>query len=200
MKKGLAPVVRGTNVNLYPISTEPEDIINYANWVNNEKFNAWIGQNDHPHTYDAEVKWATTEKDGNVKFIIAARDKHFPDNTGKDIPIGTCAISKKAGNACRYELGIMIGNTDYHSAGYGTETMKMLIKFAFNELNAHTVCLSLVADNERAFKCYAKAGFVVCGREHDAYYFHGKYADKINMEIIRSDWEKEQEKEEARND
>ena len=88
-------------------------------------------------------------------------------------------------------LGIYIGEADGRNKGYGTEAIKMLVKFAFTELNAHRVTLNVVADNVRAVKCYTKAGFTQNGVAHDEVYYNGKFHDLISMEILRDNWEEE---------
>lgn len=59
---------------------------------------------------------------------------------------------------------------------------------SINTLNAHRVELEVVGDNARAIKCYSKAGFVECGRSHEANYHNGHYCDQVQMEILREDW------------
>ena len=72
--------------------------------------------------------------------------------------------------------------------GYGTEALKLLLDFAFNFQNMHSVDLKVFSFNERAIKCYEKSGFKRCGTRHDAYFLNGKYHDEITMEILENDY------------
>lgn len=56
-------------------------------------------------------------------------------------------------------LGIIIGERDYWSRGYGTETVQRMLEFAFEELGLNQVRLSTFEDNLRAQASFRKAGF-----------------------------------------
>jgi RimJ/RimL family protein N-acetyltransferase len=59
--------------------------------------------------------------------------------------------------------------------GYGTEAVKLLLKFAFNDLNLNKVYLKVFQNNERAIKCYLKAGFVKEGLLRKESFIDGSY-------------------------
>ncbi len=104
----------------------------------------------------------------------------------KNIGSISFGINQKNRNA---ELGIAIFDKNYRSQGYGTEAIRLMLKYAFEILGLHKVYLNLVAYNERAEKDYQKAGFKEIGRRKEHWYFYGKYHDVIEMEIMRSEWE-----------
>ncbi len=98
--------------------------------------------------------------------------------------IGVCGynvIDWKNRNA---EIGIWIDKTHWNQ-GYGSESLQMLIDFAFDELNLHRVQLSYYILNERGRRCYEKVGFKVEGVLKDVLYRHGKYHDKVIMSVLR---------------
>jgi RimJ/RimL family protein N-acetyltransferase len=86
-------------------------------------------------------------------------------------------------------IGIVIGSTEHMGYGYGTEAMKLLIAFAFNEMNLNRLELEFYDFNERAHRCYLACGFREEGRLRERQYKNGRYADVIQMGILRSDWE-----------
>ena len=51
------------------------------------------------------------------------------------------------------------GEKDYHSKGYGTEAINLILEYGFKYLNLHSIKLDLVSANERAHKSYLKCGF-----------------------------------------
>ncbi len=104
----------------------------------------------------------------------------------KNIGSISFGINQKNRNA---ELGIAIFDKNYRSQGYGTEAIRLMLKYAFEILGLHKVYLNLVSYNERAGKAYQKAGFKEIGRRKEHWYFYGKYHDVIEMEIMRSEWE-----------
>ena len=86
-------------------------------------------------------------------------------------------------------VGIGIGDPDYRGKGYGTEAMKLILKYAFNELNLHRVNLGVFEFNERAIKSYKKCGYKYEGTERELIFKDDKRWDVLNMGILRSDWE-----------
>jgi RimJ/RimL family protein N-acetyltransferase len=48
----------------------------------------------------------------------------------------------------------------YRFKGYGTDTLRLLKEYAFNELNLKKITLGVFYFNESALKCYKKAGFI----------------------------------------
>ena len=77
-------------------------------------------------------------------------------------------INRKNRNA---ELGIAIFDKNYWSQGYGTESIQLLFKYAFEILGLHKVYLNVVANNARAAKAYEKVGFKEIGRRKEHWYF-----------------------------
>ena len=82
----------------------------------------------------------------------------------------------------------VLGEKEYRERGIGSEVIKALIKFGFEQLNAHCIFLTLNGDNIRAYKCYSKSGLKECGRLKESLYYDGKYADKVFMQILRKDY------------
>src|SRR5436309_2040102 len=56
-------------------------------------------------------------------------------------------------------LFIGIGDRDYWGKGYGTDAMRVILYFAFMELNLHRVTLWTFEYNPRAIRSYEKLGF-----------------------------------------
>lgn len=85
-------------------------------------------------------------------------------------------------------LGIGIGERDYWGKGYGTDTMRLALRFAFMELNMHRVTLDVFEYNPRAIRSYEKAGFREEGRRRKMLLRNGRRWDEIEMGILREDW------------
>ncbi|MDA1330275.1 MAG: N-acetyltransferase [Chloroflexi bacterium] len=109
---------------------------------------------------------------------------------GKDWKaIGTCSYHKVDWRVRSAEVGIMIGEKDQWDKGYGTETIRLLIKHGFETLNLNRIDLQVYDDNPRAIRAYEKAGFVHEGRLRQAQYIDGRYVDVLRMSVLRSEWE-----------
>ncbi|MBI4674560.1 MAG: GNAT family N-acetyltransferase [Chloroflexi bacterium] len=86
---------------------------------------------------------------------------------------------------------ILIGERDYWGRGFGTDAMRVLLRYAFRELNLHRVVLRVFAFNTRAIRSYEKVGYVHEGRVRNALNRMGQRWDEVWMGITRSDWERQ---------
>ncbi len=86
-------------------------------------------------------------------------------------------------------VGIGIGEREMWGKGYGTDAMRILLRYAFTELNLNRVTLDVFEINTRAMKSYMKAGFQEEGRAPKVLLKAGQRYDLIFMGILRSDWE-----------
>jgi len=66
--------------------------------------------------------------------------------------------------------------------------MRILLRYAFEELNLHRLSLSVFEYNSRAIRSYEKAGFVIEGRARQFLNRDGLRYDMIFMGILRDEW------------
>jgi RimJ/RimL family protein N-acetyltransferase len=85
-------------------------------------------------------------------------------------------------------LGILVGERDYWSKGYGTDAMRLIVQYGFLELNLRRISLGLHAYNERALKSYEKVGFKLEGRMRGEGLRDGVRYDSLWMGILREEW------------
>ncbi len=90
-------------------------------------------------------------------------------------------------------VGIGIGDRNDWGKGYGTDAMRIILRFAFDELNLHRVFLNTFEYNPRAIRSYEKCGFKIEGRQRSVLNREGKRWDVIYMGILREEWEKQTE-------
>jgi len=85
-------------------------------------------------------------------------------------------------------VGIGLGESKYWGQGYGTDAMRIMLRYAFTELNLHRVTLNVFGYNERAIRSYEKVGFQFEGRERGALNRDGRRWDIIYMGILKAGW------------
>ena len=85
-------------------------------------------------------------------------------------------------------IGIGIGRRQDWGKGYGTDAMRLLMRFGFAELNLERLTLNVFAYNERAQRSYLKAGFVVEGRQRERLRRGSRRYDMIFMGALRHEW------------
>ena len=96
--------------------------------------------------------------------------------------IGNCMYYDIDNIKGQTELGIMIGDRDYWSRGYGTDAVTTLLEHIFANTSLNRVYLHTLEWNTRAQRSFKKAGFQEVKRvSRDRKKF-------ILMDIRRSDW------------
>ncbi len=107
----------------------------------------------------------------------------------KDDLIGFVALHSIEWNNHSGLLAIGIGESQNRNKGYGTDALKIILRYAFHELNLNRVGLDVIEYNTRAIRAYEKAGFRHEGKMRAAVNRDGKFYDRLIMGILRSEWE-----------
>lgn len=85
---------------------------------------------------------------------------------------------------------IEIGEKECWGRGYGTDALRTLVRFGFEEMNLNRIALDVYDFNERAIASYLKCGFIEEGRRRQDIYKGGRHIDVVMMALLRDDWEK----------
>jgi RimJ/RimL family protein N-acetyltransferase len=85
-------------------------------------------------------------------------------------------------------VAIGIGDRALTGKGYGTDAMRLTLRYAFAELDLHRVTLNVFSNNVRAIRSYEKAGFRHEGRLRQALLRDGARLDIVYMGILRDEW------------
>jgi len=121
------------------------------------------------------------EKEQNHSFFFMVRELE----EDKLIGFVDLWVSWSQGDAW---VGIGLGERDYWGNGYGTDAMRLMLRYAFTELNLHRVTLGVFEYNTRAQQSYKKAGFTLEGRLRSELLRQGKRWDILIMGILREEW------------
>jgi len=85
------------------------------------------------------------------------------------------------------ELGI--GDANDRGHGYGSEALRLVLRYAFAEINLFRLSVVIPEYNQAALHLFAKAGFVEEVRRREAYQRDGRYWDAIHLGLLREEWE-----------
>ncbi|MBI5354655.1 MAG: GNAT family N-acetyltransferase [Chloroflexi bacterium] len=86
-------------------------------------------------------------------------------------------------------VGIGIADRNDWGKGYGTDAMKVMLRYAFTEVNLNRVTLTVFEYNPRAIRSYEKVGFQHEGRQRARLLKDGKRWDMLFMGILREEWQ-----------
>jgi len=91
-------------------------------------------------------------------------------------------------------VAIGIGEPDLWGRGFGTDAMRLMLRYGFTELNLHRISLTVYAYNPRGIRSYEKCGFKHEGRIREFILRDGRRYDMLHMGILRSDWDQLEKK------
>ena len=148
----------------------------------------WLNDFRHVRNFDDTPEPWTTERTlalfeqramdtgGNVTFTIYER----PDLR----PIGYTMLLDISQRHRSAEFAIHIGEAGAHGKGYGTETARLMLGYAFNDHGLHSVYLTVAEYNLAGIRAYQRAGFRESGRRRQAWRMGGRFWDEIIMDCL----------------
>ena len=125
---------------------------------------------------------AEKEKKHN-QFVFAVRTRE------DDRPIGFARLEHIEWNHAHGGLALGLASPDDRRKGYGTEVLRLLLRYAFDELNLHRLTAVVFEYNTAALSFFEKAGFVIEVRRRQAINRDGKRWDWLHLGLLREEWE-----------
>ncbi|MBG9773944.1 GNAT family protein [Brevibacillus laterosporus] len=107
---------------------------------------------------------------------------------GSETPIGIVSLIQIDYKNRNAECIIDIGEKAYWGKGYGMEALKLLLDYAFLELNLHRVSLRVFSFNKKAIALYERMGFKHEGISREYIFRDGKWSDVFHMGILQREY------------
>lgn len=104
-------------------------------------------------------------------------------------PIGSTELMHIEYRNRRADFGIFIGEANARGKGYGTETTRLMLDYAFTALGLRNVALTVGEWNIAGQRAYAKAGFREYGRRRQCWMMGGRWWDEIAMDCLATEFE-----------
>lgn len=155
------------------------DIPQFVKWFNDPEATRFLLRSP-PMGMEEEERWydELINKEGKVFCIETLQGKL----------IGNIGIISVDWTSRKADIGILIGEKDHWSQGYGTEAITLLLGYMFEEMNLERVWLYCDSENTRAQRCYEKCGFRQEGVFRHNRFSKGQYTDDVVMSILRGEW------------
>jgi diamine N-acetyltransferase len=102
--------------------------------------------------------------------------------------IGTMAFVSINWHDHSSEIGIAIGDKSNWNKGYGTDALRLLLKYGFQTVGLNRIWLRVYETNQRGIRAYTKAGFVHEGIMRQARWQNGKFIHMHIMSVLREEW------------
>ncbi|NLY10301.1 MAG: GNAT family N-acetyltransferase [Firmicutes bacterium] len=169
--------LKGEKISLRPI--QESDFEDLVAWSNDSEINSY-SEGDYPLTLSECHQWLKRSKSNRYqeRFAIELNKELIGD-------IELDHITWRSGDA---ELRIRIGKKVLWDKGYGTDSVRTLLAFAFLNLNLSRVYLRVYADNHRAIRCYEKVGFKKEGRLRRSTENNEGFREILLMRILKDEF------------
>ncbi len=164
-----------TTPNLDLIMHSADDAVKLTSWFNTGLVTQYLARGDNPMSEQSESQYLEKlyQTEADLQLGIWHReDKKL---------IGTTGLHNIHPRDRKATFGILIGEPDYWSRGYGTETLQAMLNWAFMVRDLRRVTLSVFGNNPRGQKCYEKCGFTEIGRYPKHIYKNGEWQDEVLM-------------------
>ena len=137
------------------INIELDSLQDYLKWMRDIESNPFI-VSVHP-TYSMEelLEYVNTKNSREDVLLFGI----FLSSSG--ILIGTIKLEPINRNTCEAWLGVLIGNTDLRHLGYGTESIKGILRYSKEILRLKKIFLGVDLANKVALSAYRKIGFSI---------------------------------------
>ena len=158
--------------------------IAFKNWCNSEKVDRYVLWSKHPNvetTIELYKKWVEDYNDEKTfRWVVELKDNN-------DL-VGTIDVSTKFMSFGTCSIGYCYSDK-YWNNGYGTEALKAVIKYLFEDCEADTVYAEFLENNPASGKVMAKSGMtyegVLRSRIVDK---NGKRNDLISYSITKDEY------------
>lgn len=163
---------------------QKSDLPQLAVWFSDVEFMRYLSRRPaYGEPIEALEKWYESTLDDHAEPFFAIRT--LSDNQ----LVGICDLKdiRWASRHCLTSIGI--GDGAQRGRGYGTDAFRVLLKYAFMELNLNCVALEVFSYNAPAIASYRRIGFRHDGVMRAYLYRDGVYYDMHLMSMTRAEWD-----------
>ncbi|MFB4324560.1 GNAT family protein [Priestia sp. BR_2] len=179
MKKRLETRIEGDRIVLRPVREDEFDV--YFELLQDAESNRLTGT-QQTFTKDSIAAWIHNigyAHEDRLDMMIAEKES---DELIGEVVLNEIDLNNRSGN-------IRISISGRHSnKGYGTEALKLMLRYGFESLSLHRIELGVYAFNPRAIHVYEKLGFKREGTLRDSLYWDGTFHDMIVMSILEEEY------------
>lgn len=181
MNDSQVPVfIKGEIVDLVPLNSKNINL--YVKWENKPNVRIY-SRNIIPQTVEDMKRFFEPSKE-KIKREINFEVWHKKDKK----PIGFGSVNAIDWYDQKGWLGLIIGELEYWGQKIGEEVTRLLVEYAFNELNFHKIYAGINSANIGSWRCAENSGFNREATFNKDTYVNGKYYDSFVYSLLKEDW------------
>jgi RimJ/RimL family protein N-acetyltransferase len=195
------PLFEGQLIYLASIKPDKDAEIE-SRWTHDAEYQRLLGTDLVRPLSPAQIRKIYTEiekemdEKGNQFYFTIRRLPHEINtestNEGEDgagdllgfIKLDWIGWSQGAGS-----VSLGIGEPAERGKGFGSDALRLLLRYAFGELNLYRLGAVIPEYNQVALRLFEKAGFKVEARQREALHRAGSRWDIIRLGLLREEWE-----------
>lgn len=170
--------LQGKNINLRAL--EPDDLDFLFSSENNESFWEISGTQTPYSKYILQKYIENAHQD-----IYEAKQYRFVICDKQNITVGMIDLFDFNPQHSRVGVGILILHEN-QGKDYGSESLQMVIDYAFTYLNVHQIFANITVDNHKSIALFEKFNFKKIGIKKDWIYANTDYKDEILYQLIKT--------------
>ncbi len=168
---------------IYMRCVRPSDINQtYLDWLNDDDVTAGLETIVKPYTMEMLEEYITSAINDNLGYLFIIFDKEL------DKPIGTGRLHSIQPKHATCNLGLMIGEKKFWGKGYGKEAYRLMIDFAFNEINIRRIWELAHANNVASLAMCEGLGFKREGVLREHIITKNGTMDKVILGLLKNEW------------
>lgn len=170
-------ILKGEKVFLGPVINSDE----YYNWMNENAVTQFLESRFHAQSKDDIQQYISAMSKNPDIFFFGIFSIKTMGHCG-NIKLGPINWLHRFG-----EIGLVL-RKEVWGKGFGTESIKLISKFAFDELGLHKIWCGCLSENLGSIKAFQKAGFKIEGTLKKQYWTNGKWMDDIIFGLTQEDY------------
>jgi RimJ/RimL family protein N-acetyltransferase len=160
---------------------ERDDAERCYRWVNDPNIVRTL-KSRYPIAFQNEIEWLERA----MQSSVSDSERHFAIERKDDrTHIGNASIHDIEWVSRTAAFGLFIGEPSAWNRGFGSDAIRTLVRFAFDEMNLRKLRINVFEYNERAKHVLETQGFVQEGRLRQEFYREGSYHDIVILSAFR---------------
>lgn len=152
-----------------------DDVERKVEWINNSQNNQYLHY-DIPLSIEGTKKWFSNKNNDNRLDCVIEYN---------GVPVGVIGLLQIDRYNRKSEFYITIGNTEFKRKGIATTATKLLLDYAFGELELQKVYLNVDEQNQNACRLYEKVGFKCEGIFIKDMFFKNEWINRKRYAFIK---------------
>jgi len=177
----VTPLERG-RIRFTPL--QMDNIYKHFRWNNDPELNRL----DSETPYEEESLGEFKKRFEKMCYAPPPSHRDFEIHTQEGMLIGVAYIAGISDHHRHALIGITIGDRDYWGAGYGRESLHLLLDYCFDEVDLHRVSAETFEYNTAWRELVEGMGFTKEGTAREYLYRDGQYWDKHNYALLEDEY------------